>query len=715
MRRGDLSALTATIRDPLNNGQPFSGNVIPPDRIHPMARAALRSYPLPNLGSSLVINNRAETGDRIEDANDISLKVDHQVTSGSRLTGRYSYSVARVFDPFRVETGAGSANLSNFGQIADRLRTNVGLGFVTVKGTNLVHEFRFGYNRFNQPQTPVNSGPPELEPLQGYVKTFVPLIIAGYEQLGSLVLAKRVVNVYNYIDNVSYRTGNHQLKAGVDIRRYLFNALTASPNTFIFDGSRTGSGFSDFLLGLPSVTRSIVGDPSGNTRKFELAWFVQDDWRVSSRLTLNYGIRWEFCGRMRERVNKQSSWVEACNCIRQAGAGLSETMTANDWNNFAPRLGFAFRPFQDGRTVIRGSGGMFYDSDMRHNFQFIANPPFLVTHEYRAAQTPSLSLDNPFPSNAGNVTLSPNAIPPHYVDTYAEHWTLGVQREIPGSTLLDVSYVGNHTLKAQRLRNVNQAVNGVRPFPGFANILLTEQSGSSIFHSLQVRAERPLAQGLAVISAYTWGHAIDDRPGQGGPRAQDHNNLRSERADADFDARHRWTVSGMYELPFGGAGRFGGVAGAVLKTVLAGWSLSGIATIQGGRPFTVMLTQDNSRSGNRSDRPDLVPGVGLKPANQGPDNWINSAAFSMPAPGSFGSAGRNIGRGPQLHSLDLALIRSGRFREKIRVQFRAEFFNALNHPNFAQPAAVFDSTTFGAISATATSERQIQFGVRVEY
>jgi hypothetical protein len=326
-----------------------------------------------------------------------------------------------------------------------------------------------------------------------------------------------------------------------------------------------------------------------------------------------------------------------------------------------------------------------------------------------------MSLDNPFPADSGTVTLSPNAIPPHYVDTYAESWNLGFQRQIPGRILVEAAYVGNHTSKAQRLRNLNQPVNGIRPYAGFANIFLGEQAGNSVYHSLQIRAERRLGQGLAFKSYYTWGHAIDDRPGQGGPRIQNNYDFESERADADFDTRHRWSFSAIYELPIGPGRRFGSNWPGAASALLGGWELSGIAIIQGGRPFTIFLDRDISGTGNRSDRPDRVAGVSLKPDNQGPDNWINRAAFTLPATGSFGTAGRNIGRGPQLHNLDLALIKAYQAGDNTRLQFRVEMFNALNHPNFGFPVTSFDNPSFGAINSTVTTERQIQLGIRIEY
>jgi hypothetical protein len=391
-------------------------------------------------------------------------------------------------------------------------------------------------------------------------------------------------------------------------------------------------------------------------------------------------------------------------------------MTSNDWNNFAPRFGFAYRPFGD-RFVIRGSGGIFYDSDMRTNFQFVTNWPFVSIREYSVASSPSLSLDNPFPANAGNVTLTPNAITPDYADTYAEHWALGIQRQFSNDILLDVSYVGNHTLKAQRLRNVNQPINRIRPYPGFASILLAEQNGNSIYQSLQIRMERRLARGLTYTSSYTWGHAIDDRPGQGGPRVQNSYDLKAERADADFDVRHRWTLSGLFELPFGRDRRFGSAWTGPMNVFLGGWVLSGVSIAQGGRPFSIQLESDNSKTAGqfRSDRPHLVSGVSLVPANQNPNNWINRDAFSVPEEGTFGNAGRNIARGPQLHNVDLALTKVSQLNERVSLQFRVELFNAFNHPNFALPEAFFDNARFGTITSTITPERQVQLGVRVEY
>ncbi len=715
--------------DPLT-GQPFPNNTIPSGRFNSISAAVLQAWPRANLATTGA--NRAETANRIDNANDISIKVDHQLLENTRLAARYSYSVARVLDAFRNETGGG-VNLGSFGQIADRLRTNVGLSFTTVKGTKWVNELRFGYNRFNQPQIPVNKGPAEIVPLQGFVKTFVPFNVSGFDQIGSGGEFKRVVNVYNYIDNMSYLAGNHQMKWGADIRRYLFNAFTNSPNSFDFDGTRTGNPFADFLLGLPSRAVSVSsgpdrGVPGGNPRKFEMALYWQDDWKVTSRLTLNYGVRWEFYKRIVEKRNRQSTWVASCNCIREAGSGIDPSLTSGDHNNFAPRFGFAYRPFGNDRTVLRGSSGVFYDSDMRHNFEVINNPPFVLNRVFTSAQIPGgLSLNNPFPNvaGAGGATLSPGAFPSEYRDTYAEHFNLGIQHELVQGLLLDVSYVGNHTLKARRGRNLNQPIpgTGVRPYAGFANITLNEQAGSSVYSSMQTRVEKRFSSGLTFLSSYTWGHAIDDRPGQGSASSvQNYYNFRAERGDADFDVRHRLTVSSVFQLPFGRGRRFGKDWNPVLAAVLGGWGVNGIGTFQGGRPVTISLTTNPSGSllGAGADRPNFVPGASLVPSNQGPDNWINRDAFTIPATGTFGNAGRNIARGPTFKNLDFSFSKTMSISESRSLQLRGEFFNVTNHPNFALPnarwaATVAGAPNFGRITQTQGNERQIQVGLRLQY
>jgi hypothetical protein len=696
MRRGILTESSVPFIDP-DTGQPFPGNVIPDSRINPISREVLAAIPHPD--NDKLSGNKTETANRIENAYDISGRIDHQWTVGTRLMGRFSRSVGHVLDPFRTET-TNPSNLAAFGQTADRFRTNVVLAVTSVKGNNLVNEFRAGYNRFRQPQLPVNPGTPGQQALMGFEKAFLAFGIASLDIVGSGAEFKRAVNVYNYTDSITYVKGNHQLRFGADVRRYLFNAYNVSPTQISFTGQRTGilgnplsgNAVADFLLGLPKTVVTFDGDPGGNTRKVEFASYIEDDWKMNSRFTLNYGLRWEYYGRITEKTNKQSLWFP--DGIRTAREGLKPGLVDEDLNNFAPRLGFAWRPLDD-RTVIRASSGIFYDNDMRHNTEFFSNPPFFLTQEYESP----VSLSDPFNTSLPiGSTLRPNTLDQKFRDTYAEHWNVSVQREIATGVLVEVAYVGNHTVKARRLRNLQRAP-GV-PYPDYAAINLFEQAGSSNYNALQVRVERRFSRGFGFLSSYTWGHAIDDRPGQGGGPSQDYSNLRAERGNADFDVRHNWVVSGSFELPFGKGKSWGG------------WTLSGISTAQSGRPFTVTMLPPIFQIGTR---PNLVGD--WKPANQGPEQWFIPAAFGFvpPVPGAVGNLGRNTLTGPGLYNLDLSLSKTQRVRGLGEVQFRAEFFNVLNHPNFGLPNSVFFGPPLGRISSTSSPERQIQFGLKLGF
>jgi hypothetical protein len=241
------------------------------------------------------------------------------------------------------------------------------------------------------------------------------------------------------------------------------------------------------------------------------------------------------------------------------------------------------------------------------------------------------------------------------------------------------------------------------PFAGFGPIRLFEQASSSIYHSLQTRLERRFFDSLGFLAVHTWGHSIDDRPAQGAGSIrsyQDHFNPGLDRADSDFDVRHRATFSVMYDLP---QSRLEGALGQLVN----GWAVNGILRLQSGRPFTVYIPASKLR-------PDGVAGENPVPDDQGPDNWIDSGAFALPA-GTFGTVGRNTLRGPGIQLVDVAAVKSFPTGENNRLEIRAELFNALNHPNFGLPNPEFGSVSFGTIGSTSTPQRQIQFGIGYEF
>jgi hypothetical protein len=380
--------------------------------------------------------------------------------------------------------------------------------------------------------------------------------------------------------------------------------------------------------------------------------------------------------------------------MRVAGVDANPGLMDNDLNNFAPRFGLAWRPAGES-TVIRAAGGIFYDNDQRHNSELFTNPPFFFTREYNFP----VSLSDPFTAAAISSTLRPITYDEDFHDTYAEHWSVGIQHAISSDFMTEVAYVGNHSVKARRLRNLNQPVNGTPPYPGFSTIFLFEQAGSSNYHGLQVRVDRRFSGGLAFTSAYTWGHAIDDRPAQGGGFSQDNYNLRAERGNADFDVRHRLVTTATIQVPWAAGKPWGD------------WNLNAILTLQSGPHFTVTLPFPLGLLGNR---PDVVPGVDWKPPIQGPDQWINPAAFQLPSPGQFGNLGRNTLTGPELYNLDVSVMKTYRVSDWGQLQIRAEFFNTLNHPNLGLPNGAM-GPTLGLISATSSPERQIQLGVKLGF
>jgi outer membrane receptor protein involved in Fe transport len=721
MRDGDFSEVSGPIID-LQAGEPFPGNIIPANSMNAIARDVVAAYPLPNIpGAALDAPNRLEIANVINDTDDISARLDTSIFSNTQMMARYSFSNSRIVDPFR-STGAGSATeLSEFGQTNNIIRTNTGIGFTTVIDANLLHEFRFGYNRYKQPQIPVQPLPSNQVPLAGVVEHFLNFQPSGFASIGSGREFQRVNNVYNYIDQLSWTRGNHQIKLGVDVRRYLFNASSAGANTFLF-GGLSGNSLSDLFQGIPVRTTWFCGDPAGHTRKTEAAAYFQDDWKVTPTLTLNLGLRYEWYGRILEKHNKQSTWLPEDNSIHVAGTDIIPQLVDDDYNNFAPRIGFAWRPFSDDRTVLRGGYGIFYDSQMRHNYLSIGFP-FFTTSIFSQTGDLSLTLDDPFPGQ-GQANILPFALQPDFNDSYGQHWNLGIQREVFRDTILDVAYVGNHFVKLRRYRNPNQPLPGmfppIFPFGGgpFPFIVLQEQAGSSNYHALQVRAEGSPMDRLRFLSSYTWSHSIDDRWGEGDasniflPFPQNSHNPSLDRSSSDFDIRHRYSLSYIYEIPGVDSD---GLAGHALN----GWGVTGILTLQSGLPFSVGLEPGVVFGGFPSFfygvRPNAVAGEDPVPSNQGPDNWVNSDAFTRPDGAELGDVGRNTMTGPSYKNFDFSITKDFEIGESRTLQFRTEFFNLTNHPNFGLPGQEFGASDFGVISTTVGSERQIQFGLRYDF
>ena len=420
-------------------------------------------------------------------------------------------------------------------------------------------------------------------------------------------------------------------------------------------------------------------------------------------------------------------------------SGASRALYRPDKNNFAPRFGFALRPDGTGQTVVRGGYGIFYDLPIIGNNLFFVRtgPPFQQPQTFEAGILPAdLTLSDPFPSArlAASPVFDAPSIDPNFRDAYIQDWNLGYQRQLPENMLFEVSYIGSKGTRLVRTVDVNQAypvpgfiqpeVQPRRPLPAFGSVPILQSSGSSIYHGLLARLQRRFGAGLSFLVSYTYGHAIDDSTG--GNVAQDARNLQMDRGSSDFDARQRCVLSYIYELPFGRGKAFGTNWGTTLEKLLGGWGLSGIATFQSGRPIFIQLSpsNQNSNTGSTRDRPNIAYIVDYNIVHTTVDPvianrkdktvYLNPAAFAIPTRGTFGNAPRNYFDGPGTNNWDLMLAKNFR-REGLNVQFRTEFFNAFNHPSFNQPNRFLDATSFGTITSTLLENRQIQFGLKINY
>jgi hypothetical protein len=478
----------------------------------------------------------------------------------------------------------------------------------------------------------------------------------------------------------------------------------------------------NFLNGVASSATETALPATPALRVVGFGSFVQDDFKVSPRLTLNLGLRWEYNGVPNEIFNRLGVYNFATQTVSAVGTNNVDRPYNRQFTNFGPRVGFSYDPFGKGKTVVRGGAGMYYDQPVTNIVSPLSsNPPFATS----VNNTSNVNIANPFNLPPGGASAI-NAIDPNFKSGVVYSYNLNVQQEVFG-TVFQVGYVGSQGRHLRIFGDANQGIGGVRPVTKFSSITVQESVANSDYNGLWLSANKRLAKGLTFSSSYTFSKSIDNNSvGSSNPQAQNFYNLSAERALSDFDARHRFVLSGVYLLPFA-------ADGALAKRVVEGWSFSPIVSLQSGNPFSpiVPLTATlapganpvpgviyNSGSLEGFDRPNYVSGQPLYVANPSPSQWLNPLAFTRQS-GGFGNAGRNILKAPGLQDIDVALSKNTTIRELVSLQFRAEAFNLLNHPNFGQPINNITAATFGQITSTRTargdlgSSRQLQLGMKL--
>lgn len=731
MKRGDFSALLnrATpiiIRDPVTR-QPFPGNIIPTARLANSIGARVAAF-FPDPNTNDPVSNFVSSPSQPQNLNQYSIRVDHRLSERDSFFARYGFNEDALLEPFDSLVGTVGTNLPGYGRFDNQRTQSLSLNLTHVFSPRAVNEFRFGYNRLRQIRTSENGG----EDVGGGLgirgistnprdAAFPAFRVTGFDSIGdgTQLPQGRADNTFHFVDNFSFVAGKHTLKAGLDMRHFQSNNLTSiTPRgDFRFTGAVTGFGLSDLLLDVPVQATRGVGDPTRQRRQSSSDFYVQDDWKATRALTLNLGLRYELNYPTYDVLDRVSSFDPASGTILIANRnGVPRGIFNLDKNNFAPRAGFAWKPFGDDKTVVRGGYGVYYDLLLVSNElgAIIFNAPFISTQVFNGSATSPLPLANPF-GGSGTSTTSPRGVPRNLRTSYLQQFSLGVQREVFRNLLVEVAYVGSKGTKLIRTRNVNQPLPGStsiasrRPYPAFGNIDFRESSGNSSFNSLQVRAERRFSH-LTFLASYTFSKSIDNASAAVGSAGstnspQDSRNLRAERGLSDFDVRHRFVLSYIYEVP-------NPFANGLLSRFTGGWQLSGITALQTGRPITPRLSIDVSNTGQFQDRPNVIGDPRLD--NPDPSLWFNTAAFVRPANFTFGNAGRDTITGPGFNSFDFGVMKNNRFGENGNVQFRAEFFNLFNHPNFNLPNNTFDSAQFGRIFS-AQRAREIQFGLKISY
>ena len=748
MLTGNFSSLLAVkpakqLVDPFTKAA-FPGNIIPLTRINSYAAGLVKYYPAPTSPTpvgSLPGSNFTLSETRQETVNEYSIRIDHTFSDKDSMLANYNHFDDPSYEP--NNSLCGSALLPKFGCVVGNTTQLAAFSETHIFAPTLINEVRLGFNRLRQPRTNEDNSYP-YTPLPGAFSGNIPnnqgvpsTTVSGYATLGGPTNQPqdRADNTFQIIESLSYIKGKHTMKFGVDLRDFLANNLQtvtgrgALSFTASTSAPTTGYALADLLLGYPTSSSRNPVSPKYYQRMKAINVYAQDDYKLASNFTLNIGLRWELNTPLVEKNNMLSNFNPITGTIVVAGqGGLDSHVYDFDYDNFGPRVGFAWQPFGNAKTVVRAGFGMFYQAPVIFNSMngLSTGVPFRAAQTFNSSIASPVTLDNPFPAaNVGGTTTF-SGLAKNYGTAEINQWNFNLQRELGFDSVLSLGYYASNGVHIPLSAPVNQPlpiagqttaqVNARRPYPTYGNLTLLTTEGNSSFNSLQGKLEKRLSHGLTALVSYTFGKSIDNTPGAGSTSVsskgspQSAYNLQAERGLSDFDVRNRLVISPVYNLPFGPGREF--LSKGLLGEIIGGWEVSGIVTWQTGHPITPYVSANISNTFNNSDRPNVVgdPNAGPKTVQQ----WFNTAAFVLPAAGTFGNSGRNVIAGPGLVQADISLARNFLFKEKIRLQFRAEAFNALNKANFNLPAATIDSGSFGQITSAA-DPRQIQLGLKLNF
>ncbi len=737
-----------------NNGSPIPYNQLP--GIDPIAQKILPFIPLPNRGT----NTFTTTQVLHQDDNQFGGRIDHYLSPADALNFRYMFTNTSRFDPLSTS----GADVPGFPVGESHRAQNFVAQETHTFSPSLVSVLRFSFLRYKflfdehlnhmpaadwgfqySPSLPLAAGPPFIQ-------------INGYSQVGDPITGPRNTfqNSFDYSGSLSWIRGRHELKFGSGYERDQINALQgiASNGFFVFTPQFPiiNDAFADFLSGTPIVFLQGGGDLNRNLRGNAFNWYAQDTFKATSRLTLNYGLRYELPFPYTELRNRQNLWIPGRQSsvmptapeglLYPGDAGVPKGLIPTDKKGFAPRVGVAWDPTGGGRWLVSSAYGVFYEPYYTGQGgpiqDAISAPPYL--------KTPQVVLPNwadpfngnyPFSGPGFSTPMTLLVLNPNIRLPYAQDWNLTIQRSFGANWLAEVGYVGTKGTRLPRFIEGNPAIyypgqsteNNVDQRRLYSGCTLAQPSGcnfssvgeiagisKSSYNALESSLRKRFGHGISLLASYTYSKSIDDvssfnitgsaaQPVAGeNDLAQNPFDLAAERGRSMFDARQRLVFSYQWSLPFWNHPQ------TWYQHVLGNWQVNGIATLMSGTPFTVFDSNDTSLQGSApeitgfsANRPNLVGNP-----NSGPhtvQEWFNVNAFQQVVfdPNSpvqqFGNAGRNIVQGPGFANWDFSAFKNIRLTESKEFQFRAEFFNLLNHPNFRLPNSdISNKATFGAIT-----------------
>jgi hypothetical protein len=777
MRQGNFSELNRPIYDPLT-GQPFAGNIIPQNRWDPASRNVLQDLiPAPNAAGSRnaagqLINNYVVNPQTLRQDNQFDVKVDHALSPSNRFFVRYSFQKTHRDQPatlphgdagFTFGAGDGNIKAQSFAfndthTFNSRWLNEVRVGYSYIKF--FMTSIDYGQNLANAVGIPgvnlneVTSAMSQIQFEQG-----------GSRHLGANGNQPLITNLGNLqiFDNVTHIRGRHTFKAGGSVTfrsREVLNADNIVGQFFFHQNqtsncagrtsgcsinASTGHDVASFLLGtVRRKNRSLFSDTPYLEKRPEWAVYLQDDFRVSPKLTLNMGLRWDMFVPWVEDNDLQSNYDPSTGLFVVAsenavinGVKVGRYLQTYSKRDVGPRLGFAYDLTGDGRTVVRGGAGVFWNWGVGGTSSSKAtNPPFLQTTDLQAtlgANNLTLSTGLPAPPPIDS-TLRPSGstrsvFDINYRDTYSTNWNLNLQKQLGRDYMVELAYVGSRGRQMTLKTNLNQAppILGVtdsninRPAvalgsPALRDIGAAQSKGKLDYHALLFKGMKRFSNGFSALVSYTWGKTLDLNSDNDGSVTQTNIfDLDYDRGVATYDVAHTLVASFLYELPF------------ARQHVLGGWQVNGISYWRTGIPVDIRMTGVMSSTGVGSGlaqqpRPNIVGN--LVPADRSIDKWFDAAALQRPADttATFGNIGRNTGRGPGIFNVDMSLFKNTRIG-RVDTELRVEAFNVLNHPQFGQPNGQLGNAAFGTITSSATpqcvtcgtSERQIQVALKLRF